>query len=181
METIKNKLSPRTVNFFTRLSEYLDIKLYYFGSVQRDDYFPQASDIDVDVFTTNEKSTMLKMQQFLNAEKTDFKRFVWRLNSNDRVVYGYKIMYKDPEGEFTAEFSIYNEKVKKWILFEHQSKTFLPYYATVILIVLKYLFYVLGIIPAAYYIYLKKFTLSIMIGKKEDQFIVLDLKEEKKK
>jgi len=179
METVRNNLSPRTQHFFQKLSHYLDTKLYYFGSVQRADYFPQASDIDVDVFTDNMNSTMIKMQHFLKVPKSDFKRFVWRLNTNNRVVTGYKIMYKDPEGEFTAEFSIYNEKVKDWILREHRMKTFLPFYATWVLMVLKYLFYTLGIIPASWYIYVKKFTLSTLIGLKYDEFTVLDLKKVK--
>ena len=182
METIRNKISPRTQHFFNRLSQYLDTKLYYFGSVQRADYFPQASDIDVDIFTDNPEATMIKMQHFLqlwsiksptqrvercNSDKDNcyqaietakgvkvskkhFKRIVWRLNTNDRLVYGHKIMYKDPEGEFAAEFSIYNEKVKDWILKEHRLKTFLPFYATCVLVILKFLFYRLGIIPASY-------------------------------
>jgi hypothetical protein len=176
METIRNKISPRTQHFFNRLSQYLDTKLYYFGSVQRPDYFPQASDIDVDIFTDNEEATIIKMQHFLKLSKKHFKRIVWRLNTNDRLVYGRKIMYKDPEGEFTAEFSIYNEKVKDHILKEHRSKMFLPFYATSILVILKYLYYTLGIIPFSWYIYMKKFTLSTLIGLKYDEFVVIDLK-----
>lgn len=179
METIKNNISIRTKHFFNRLSNYLDTKLYYFGSIQRADYFPQASDIDVDIFTDHEESTMIKMHHFLKVHKTDFKRFVWRLNTVNRVVYGHKILYKDPEGEFTAEFSIYNENVKEWILKEHRLKTFLPFYATWMLIVLKYLFYTLGIIPASYYIYMKKFILSTVIGLNYDEFVIIDLKEKK--
>lgn len=176
METIRNKISPRTQHFFNRLSQYLDTKFYYFGSVQRPDYFPQASDIDVDIFTDNPEATMIKMQHFLKVSKKSFKRFVWRLNTNDSVVYGHKIMYKDPEGEYMAEFSIYNEKVKDWILKEHRLKTFLPFYVTYILVILKFLFYTVGIIPSSWYIYMKKFTLSTLIGLKYDEFVVLDLK-----
>ena len=198
METIRNKISPRTQHFFNSLSNYLDTKLYYFGSVQRADYFPQGSDIDVDIFTDNEQATMIQMQHFLQrwtmksptqmgnkaiertkgvkVSKKDFKRFVWRLNENDRIVYGHKIMYKDPEGEFAAEFSIYNTKVKDWILDEHRLKTFLPFYATGVLFILKFLFYTMGVIPASLYTYIKKFTLSTFIGLKYDEFVVIDLK-----
>ena len=49
METTKNKLSPETKQFFDKLSSYLDTKLYFYGSVQRDDYFDGKSDIDVDI------------------------------------------------------------------------------------------------------------------------------------
>lgn len=180
METIKNNIPPQAQIFFRQLTNYLDTKLYFFGSVQRDDYFPQGSDIDTDIFTDNEQSTIIKLQHFLDVPRSDFKNFVWRLNSNNRVVRGHKIMYKDPNGEFAVEFSIYNEKIKDDILYEHNAKTCLPYYATILLIVLKYLFYTLGIIPSEWYIYWKKKILSVMIGKPEDQFVVLDVKEKKK-
>ena len=66
METTKNELSPYSKTFFKKLSNYLDTKIYYFGSIQRNDYFPKSSDIDIDIFTDNEKSTILKLQNYLN-------------------------------------------------------------------------------------------------------------------
>ena len=50
METTKNDLPPNTKKFFYNLSEYLDTKLLYYGSVQRSDYVPGKSDIDVIIF-----------------------------------------------------------------------------------------------------------------------------------
>jgi hypothetical protein len=40
METTKNKLPEKEQQFFNELSKYLDTSLYYYGSVQRNDYFP---------------------------------------------------------------------------------------------------------------------------------------------
>ena len=69
MENTKNKL-PENVNvFFNKLSDYLDTKLLFYGSVQRGDYFPGSSDIDVDIFTDNVNSTVTKMQHFLYTKK----------------------------------------------------------------------------------------------------------------
>ena len=49
MEQINNSL-PNDVNvFFKELSDYIDTPLYFYGSVQRNDYFPGNSDIDVDI------------------------------------------------------------------------------------------------------------------------------------
>ena len=67
METTKNKLPTNVKNFFYNLSEYLDTPFLYFGSVQRSDYVPGKSDIDVDVFTDNEYSLMAKMQHYLHV------------------------------------------------------------------------------------------------------------------
>ena len=77
METTKNNLPPNVKDFFYNLSEYLDTKMLYFGSVQRSDYVPGKSDIDVDIFTDNENSVIAKMQHFLGVSKKEFKSIVW--------------------------------------------------------------------------------------------------------
>ena len=146
----------------------------FFGSVQRRDYFPGKSDIDVDIFTENEKSTMIKMQHFLKVPKNSFKKVVWKLNVNGQTVRGHKFMYKDLSKKFFVEFCIYNEKYKDGILKEHLGKTVLPFYATCILMIIKFLFYELRIIPHMWYKYMKNKILTLGIGHPEDDFVVLD-------
>jgi len=177
METTKNRLPEKVTNFFNNLSDVLDTKLLFFGSVQRNDYFPGNSDIDVDVFTDNDKSTIVKMQHYLHLSKAEFKRFVWRLNDKDKTLaIGHKVMYRSPDGSFSAEFSIYNQKFKHLILEEHLKKTILPFYASWMLIVLKFLYYKLNLIEKETFGYLKKNIMSFMIGLPDDQFVVLDSK-----
>ena len=177
METTRNKLTYDEKNFFYRLSNYLDTQLYYFGSVQRGDYFPSSSDIDVDIFSENENNTIIKLMNFLNVEKSEFKRFVWKLNTNnDKLAYGYKLMYKNTEEKFCVEFSIYNEKYKRHILYEHNSKKDIPLHATILLIIIKFLYYTLNILPKNWYTESKKFILSTLIFKKDDHFVVIDPK-----
>ena len=177
METIKNKLSNNEKFFFHKLSNYLDTQLYYFGSVQRNDYFPSSSDIDVDIFTENENATILKLMNFLNVDRNEFKRFVWTLNnSNNKLAHGYKLMYRNLEHNFSVEFSIYNEKYKQKILYEHNDKTNLPFYATILLVIIKFLYYTLHIIPGSWYRNSKNLILSKLIFKKEDHFVIIDPK-----
>jgi hypothetical protein len=177
METTRNKLTKQEKQFFYKLSNYLDTKLYYFGSVQRCDYFPSSSDIDVDIFTNNEKSTIIQLMNYLNVERSEFKRFVWKLNNyNDKLAHGYKLMYKNEENKFSVEFSIYNEKYKKQILFEHNDKKNIPLYATILLIIVKFLYYTLHILPSKWYKNTKRFILSKMIFKKDDHFVIIDPK-----
>ena len=181
METTKNALPDHIKLFFKELSDYLDTKILYFGSVQRGDYFPGTSDIDVDIFSDNENSIMVKMQHFLHVKKTKFKKFVWKLNHNNTLAYGHKIMYKNenednPSMGFNVEFSIYNEKYKQGILHEHLKKTVLPFYATWMLIILKILHYNLYLLPNKSFRYLKKKVLTFGIGLPDDQFVVLDAK-----
>ena len=46
------------------MQEYLDTKLYFYGSVQRNDYIDNVSDIDICIFSDNIDSTILKVQQY---------------------------------------------------------------------------------------------------------------------
>ena len=174
METTKQPLNAETIHFFKRLSEAIDTKLLFFGSVQRNDYFPGKSDVDVDVFTENEHSTIVKMQHFLNVPKEKFKKIIWKLNVNGQVVHGYKLMYKNKKRGICAEFSIYNEKYKQGILQEHLHKTYLPFYASWMLCIIKTLFYNLNAIDKTTFTYLKKKILGMGIGLPDDQFIVLE-------
>jgi predicted nucleotidyltransferase len=174
METTKNKLTDYEMYFFKSLNNYLGTNFLFFGSVQRNDYFPGKSDIDVDIFTENEKSIMIKMQHFLKVQKTDFKKIHWKLNENGQHVKGYKIMYKNHEKKMRVEFSIYNEKYKDRVLKEHLKKTILPFYAICMLTIIKFLFYKLEMIPKEWYNFMKKKILSLGIGLPEDDFIVLD-------
>ena len=180
METTKNQLSPYITNFFNRLSNYLDTPLYFFGSVQRDDFFTIGSDIDVDIFTNNEKSTILQLQSYLNIPRDNFKKVVWKINVNKQLAHGYKLMYKEPENNLIVEFSIYNEKYKPAILYEHRNKFILPFYATYLLIMLKFCFYTLTIIPPSVFRTLKRFVLNTMVNTDEEHFVVLDVKNSEK-
>jgi hypothetical protein len=175
MESTKNKIPENVKIFFTNLSQILDTKLLFFGSIQRNDYFPGNSDIDVDIFTDNIFSTISKMQHYLHIDKSKFKKFVWRLNNKRKTLaHGYKVMYRSADGDFSAEFSIYNEKFKQGILDEHLQKTTLPFYALWCLIVLKLIYYKLNLINRETFSYFKKKIMSFMIGLPDDQFVVLD-------
>jgi len=167
METTRNKLTKEQKKIFDGLSDYLETKLYYYGSIQRPDYMQGKSDIDVDIFTDNESSTMAKLQHYLHIEKKSFKKVLWKLrNHNSELVIGYKVKYKSDH--LKAEFAIYNEKYKKYILEEHNSKIDLPFYFTWFLNLLKILYYQLNILPKPYFAYLKNKTINYAVGLTED-------------
>ena len=178
METTKNNLSPYETIFFNKLSNYLDAKMYFFGSIQRYDYFPGISDIDVDIFTDNVSRTISQIQNYLNINKKTTTKFIYKIDkeaSSYKIVNGNKIKYEDPENSLKVEFSIYDEKFKELILKEHTRKTSLPYFVTFFLVIIKYLYYVLCIMPKNIYNYLKNFLMDICIDGKEAEFVVLDL------
>lgn len=177
METTHNSLSPYASIFFKKLSVYLDTKLYYYGSIQRMDYFPNSSDIDVDIFTPNESTTINQMQVFFNNEKQRYKKFIYRLQANKKMVTGYKIMYKDPEHSLNVEFSIYNEKYKEDVLNEHGRKSELPYFVAIFLYILKYLYYEISILPKIIYKPIKKFLMNTCVDGNDAEFVVIDMKD----
>jgi hypothetical protein len=173
METTKNDLPPNAKKFFHNLSEYLETKMLYYGSIQRSDYVPGKSDIDVDIFTDNEYSLMSKMQHYLHLNKAKFKKFVYIINN--KTTYGYKIKYKNEEEKIDVEFAIYNEKFKDIIIKEHTRKFVLPLYITVLLCILKTFYYKIPILSKSIYINTKTRLLdSINNPDMNTKFIVLD-------
>ena len=179
METTKNEMPPYARNFFNKLSNYLDNKFYFYGSIQRLDYFPKSSDIDADLFTDNESSVISKLQHFLGVKRYEFQKIVYRLHKVDKVVYGHKIKYEDLVNNFTTEISVYNEKDKEAVLLEHNSKNILPFYISTLLICLKFAYYNLGILSKEYYGYFKKLLMNFMIEGVDAEFINVEIPKPK--
>ena len=175
METTKNKLSSYEKNFFDKLRSYIDKPVYFYGSIQRDDYFPQLSDIDIDIFSDNVNSTLILLQNFLNIDKKEFKKSIYKMNKTNIVIPGYKSKYIDKTNNLTVEISVYDENYKEEILKEHLSKFKLPLYITVVLIFLKFLHYNLRILPIYYYSRFKKFLTNNFYDGNKSEFVVLDL------
>ena len=174
METTKNEMPPYAKNFFNKLSNYLDTKIYFYGSIQRNDYFPKHSDIDSDIFTHNEISTMSQIAHFLEIKKSEFRKFVFNLHKTNKIVYGYKLKYEDPANKFSTEISIYNEKDKTAILKEHNYKRELPFYISWLLIIVKFFYYNLQIMPKPFYYDCKKFLMNYMIEGQDTEFVIID-------
>ena len=173
METTKNEMSEYAKNFFNKLSNYLGEKIYFYGSIQRNDYFHNSSDIDVDIFTENTSSTIIKIQNFLNLEKSDLKKIIFKPHHHDSIVKGYKIRYKDKEHNFKTDISIYDNIYKDVILHDHTRKFILPYYVSILLIILKFLYYRLSVIPKDIYKNIKDFLVDNCVDGTKDNFVIL--------
>jgi len=168
METTKNKLNEYEKDFFDNLKNYIGKPIYFYGSIQRNDYIKNSSDIDIDIFTDNEDSTLQMLQNFLNLNKNDFKKIYYKTDKKHSVINGYKTKYNDG---IDVEISVYNEKYKDEILRMHQELINLPFYISWILIVLKFLHYKLGILPVEYYIEFKKNFVNVF----NTNFLLFDL------
>jgi hypothetical protein len=175
METTKNKLSPYATMFFDKLRNYLETNLYFYGSIQRNDYVPNKSDIDVDIFTENVQSTITKLQNFFEVDRYKFKKFIYKIEN--KVIIGYKISIKEPQHHFRTEISIFDEKFKHLVLYEHQRKFHLPFHTSIIIIMLKFFYYQLGIIPVQYFKFIKEYLINTAFDR-PSEFIVVDIKKE---
>ena len=173
METTKNDMPENAKIFFTKLKNYLDTPIYYYGSIQRFDYISERSDIDAAIFTDNFNSTILKMQNFLNEKRSSFKKFLLRLECCNTVAYGYKIKYEDKHGKFIAEIAIYNEKIKQEALKEQLVKCDIPFYISFLLYILKTLYYRFKILPFNVFISLKRYCINILVNGKDTEYILL--------
>ena len=171
METTKNALPPNTKKFFYNLGEYLDTKVLFYGSIQRADYVPGKSDIDVVIFTENEDSLMTKIQHYLHLKKKDFNNVMYIIDEN--VVYGYKVKYENKGENIKSEFSIYNENYKDIIIKQHKKKFVLPAYISVMLYLLKMFYYKIPILSKSIYINSKNWLLNL-VDNPGTQFIVLN-------
>lgn len=175
METTKNKLTLNESIFFDKLKNYINKSIYFYGSIQRDDYFCKLSDIDIDIFTDNVYSTLFLLQNFLNIGKKEFNKCLYKIDKKNIVIPGYKSKYIDKNNNFIVEISVYDEKYKKEILDEHNRTLNLPLYITFFLIFIKFLHYKLSVLPIYYYSKIKKQLLTYFYDGNKSEFIVLDI------
>lgn len=182
MEDIKDKLGDYKYNYFKNLQTYLDTNLYFYGSIKRYDYFQNASDVDITVISDNINSTLTKLQNYLDIKRTDIKKIYQKFYIRSKtIVVGYKIKYEDKKHNFSFDILIYDEKYRKTVLENLNDINNLPEYMIVILIIIKMLYYSLGIISKDIYVYLKNsifhmyFNNTICIyNKKKNTTIILD-------
>jgi predicted nucleotidyltransferase len=168
MEYTKNKLPIKTQEFLNKMKEYLDTNLYFYGSVQRLDFFANKSDIDICIFTDNTQPMIHKLSSFLHIDKKIIKKIFLNIKTSKNkyeIVYCYKVVYKNPKLNLILEITICNEKYKKNILNHYIQGFTIPVYIIIILIILKIMFYYLHIIPFKIYHKYKQIIIDIGTGR----------------
>ena len=175
MDPIEHKMTNYEIIFFNNLSAYIETYIHFYGSIRRGDYLQGYSDIDVAVFTDNESSTITKIVTFLSLHKSKVKKIIYSPDINNKshvLIKGYKLMYKNPEKGLVVEISVYNNKYKEYVLYEHATKIDLPIHIIFMLYILKLLFYRLNIISAKTYKQYKRDILNVVV-KNNDLFLVV--------
>ena len=111
MEPTYNELPEKLKHYLMNLSNYVDSRIYFFGSVQRLDYLPGISDIDCVLFVENEKSATHKLAHFLQIDPIKIKK-VFFFKHKYATGYKVKFIYDD----IKIELIVYNEIYKDVIL-----------------------------------------------------------------
>lgn len=171
MNTVRDDFPTSIKNFFKQLETYLDVELYFYGSVNRDDYIHNKSDIDIAIFTDNEHSTIAKLQHFLHVKKNAFDKIVWKLEG--KMIYGYKIKC-EKYINLKCEIAIYNNDFKPILLNEISMYNIIPYHIAILLFVLKTIYHTFSIISKKTYMSYKRYIFNeLMIQKKDTVFLLL--------
>jgi hypothetical protein len=164
---------PRNIkDFFYNLKNYLDTELYFYGSINRSDYIHGKSDIDLAIFTDNEYSIINRLQHFLHAQKSDFKKVIWKLEGH--MIYGFKIKC-DPNllDGAECEIAIYNNDFKDILKYEFQRNDNVPIFLFIILYILKFFHYTIPIIPKNIYVKIKRIMFNKIMNKKDSEFLLI--------
>ena len=171
MNQIRNDFNPDLKNFFIDLKNYLDTELYFYGSVNRADYVPEKSDIDVAIFTDNEYSIMTKLQHYLHINRDAFDKIIWKLEGN--TIYGYKIKCNKYTNS-NCEIAIYNNDFKEIILKDISKYNSIPFYIGILLFIVKTLHYTFPILSSKTYSAYKRIIFNrIMVNKKDTSFVLI--------
>lgn len=168
LEEVKDKLSKNQYNYFLQLKEQIDLPLYFLGSITRCDYIKGKSDLDIEVFTDNFDSTLLKMEYFFDYYQKKTKRRFIVFEINNIPISGYKYYFEDAQKDVSFDFTLYNVASKNIVLHHRSIQQNMPYIFSLFLLVIKILHYYLNIISSGTYSYIKNLFWKLYIPEKSD-------------
>ena len=163
-----NTISDKTLGFFTKMKQYIDREMFFYGSIMRRDYNDGESDIDVAIFSDNEQSTISRLQHFLKVKRSLFHKIIWKLNGN--TITGYKIKCDD-FSDINCELSIYDSRFKELIIEEQcQRPLTWGWWIYAALFIIKFIYYKLHLVDKHTYAKMKR---GIMNYEIESDFTVI--------
>lgn len=147
MENIKHKLNDDNKYYFLKnLQDFIQTELHFFGSIKRCDFIKE-SDIDIAIISDNKDSVLKKLQHYLNLPDNKIRKIVQKIPNKKEVMYGYKTNYNNDDLELSLEIIIYDEKYKENIIAHINKINNMPFYLLFPIIIMKFFYYKLNIIP----------------------------------
>jgi hypothetical protein len=175
METTRNQLPSPVQQYIHRLSHQLQLQPYYYGSVQRLDYFPGLSDVDIAYFTDNVSSSLSTLSYALDVKVSDIKGFLTLLSSDKtgkkQMIRGHKIGVFEPETNVYIEISLFQEKDKDIVLEYKNKDIHLPLYIVYTFMILKCISYYTIFLPLPVFNQIKNQILNQYHGNHSTLFV----------
>ena len=180
METPKHPLTIQQSRFLSKVRSVLPEKLYFYGSILREDFLPGISDIDVLYFTKdNLKKTVDDLYRFLlqDTKKTRLQQlqFLYHSTETKKVISGYKIKYTSIDSGMVIEISFYEFPFKEMIMKEQLRKADIPVFVVYSMLILKVLAYKYRVLPENLFRWIKDRLFINMSGIK-NTFLPVDNK-----
>ena len=166
MDDIKHRLTDYKYNFLSKLKEYLDTDFLFYGSIKRLDYLENNSDIDIAILTDNPSSMLAKIKNYLNIKNAKIKKIYQTFNNESSLINGYKFTYTDEENNWGFDVVIYNEIYRDIIIKDIYYINNLSFFTTIILYILKFLYYKLHLISQSTFLETKAKIFSLVLNKK---------------
>lgn len=148
----KDRLNDKQQLFFKKLKDYMNEPMYFYGSCCRFDYIPGKSDIDIYMYTNDIKLTYMKLKAFLKTWNEDAIVVQRHLYTGNNILFGRKIKYNSKDSgqiEIVIKDIKYKDDDVKYL----RDINTLPLYITILLYILKWLYYYTPFISK--YVYLK--------------------------
>jgi hypothetical protein len=163
---IKDKLSKEQYSYFLELQEKIELPLFFIGSITRFDYVKGKSDIDIQVFSDNIKSTKIKIECLFNyySKKDENKLIVFKIDNVPFSCYKYSHSIHGKDNRF--DLTLYKKICQPELLYNRNIETNLNFIATTFFYILKFLHYDLNITGDKNYFYLKNIFWSLYNSKK---------------
>lgn len=172
MEDIKEKISDNQYIFLKNLQDYIGNELIFFGSIKRCDFMSENSDIDIAIISDNINSTLKKLQNYLNLQDNNIRKFVQKIPNKNSIIIGYKTNYDDECIKLSLEIVIYDEKYRNDIMFHIHKINNLPFYILLPLIILKFFYYKLNIISTQILYFFKRKLLHKYLQQELDENLI---------
>ena len=164
---IASKLTKQQIDYLEEIQHYIGCPFYYYGSIERIDYLPGKSDIDIDIFTPNLYSTMFKLRQFLLIPETEIKSIKWRTRRPIVATFNcHKIKFDN--GIVKLELNIYDEQYKNTLLGVRELKRKIPMAVLMLVYTIKSMYYNTNFIPTSYIVTFKKFVMAHILDMEDD-------------
>ncbi len=132
---VAHKLTPEQLIFFLKLTNILNGRLQFFGSIARKDFTIGKSDVDVQIFSENSQSDLLILSHFLQENGVDFiSRFVKFKPNQLYTISGFKYTIKNP---FKTDILVFDANNEDILTMQYKRAIVIPFVYLVLLKILK--------------------------------------------